>query len=532
MRNNGARVAARPSDLGASERSTDGRIAELTAEATAARAAAHNAEVRCRLLFECDPMPAWVVDRSTLSILAVNRAATAVYGYTEAEFLALHVPDLYPPGETQSSARVVSRGSDGAYTLHGCRHRTRGGTVLDVEINVQPMELDGRAAELVLINDVSSRQRAEVDLHTGADLLRAVVDDSPVATVVVDLDMNIERWNAAAERLLGWTAADVIGTCDALMIPGERMAAYRQFRDDVLRGVPGLNAEARRRHKDGTEIDVSISMSVLRDHSGTPSGFVLVMTNVSERKRLEAQFRRAQKMEAVGQLAGGVAHDFNNLLTVITGYGQLLQAGLDPDSKFQSDIGEVLGASEKAAKLTRQLLAFSRRSGLAPEMLALNDVVNGMEAILRPLVKGEIAISLALDPALALVEADRGQIEQVIVSLVVNARDAMPAGGTVTIRTSNVMVEASELPIGVEPSIAAGAYVSVAVIDTGMGIPPELQGRVFEPFFTTKPIGEGTGLGLSTVYSIVMQSKGHVRVTSEVGRGTSVEVLLPRTGNS
>jgi two-component system cell cycle sensor histidine kinase/response regulator CckA len=273
-------------------------------------------------------------------------------------------------------------------------------------------------------------------------------------------------------------------------------------------------------------------MSVLRDRSGTPSGFVLVMTDVSERKRLEAQFRQAQRMEAVGQLAGGVAHDFNNLLTVITGYGQLLQAGLDSHSQLQSDITEVLGASEKAAKLTRQLLAFSRRGGLAPEILALNDVVSGMEAILRPLVKSEIAISLALDPALGLVEADRGQIEQVIVNLVVNARDAIPAGGTITVRTSNVTVDAGTLPIGAEPSVAAGAYVSVAVVDTGMGMPPDVQGRVFEPFFTTKPIGEGTGLGLSTVYTIAMQSRGHVRVTSEVGRGTSVELLLPRAGPS
>ncbi|HEY5061409.1 MAG TPA: PAS domain S-box protein, partial [Gemmatimonadaceae bacterium] len=411
-------VVASPA-LDDDDRSSEHRLAELVAEATAARAAARNAEARCRLLFECDPMPVWIVDRNTLSILAVNRAATAVYGYTEAEFLGLHVPDLYPTNEIQSRARAVPKGADGAYTLHGCRHRTRGGTVLDVEINVQPMDLDGRAAELVLINDVSSRHRAEADLHRGADLLRAVVDDSPVATVVVDLDMNIERWNAAAERLLGWTAADVIGTCDAQMIPGERMTAYRQFRDDVLRGVPGLHAETRRLRKGGTELDVSTSMSVLRDRSGTPSGFVLVMTDVSERKRLEAQFRQAQKMEAVGQLAGGVAHDFNNLLTVITGYGQLLQCGLAPDSKFQSDIAEVLGASEKAAKLTRQLLAFSRRGGLEPEILALNDVVTGMEAILRPLVKSEIAISLALDPALGLVEADRGQIEQVIVNLVV-----------------------------------------------------------------------------------------------------------------
>jgi two-component system, cell cycle sensor histidine kinase and response regulator CckA len=508
----------------------DRHVAELMAEANAARAAAHNAEARCRLLFECASMPAWIVDRITLSIVAVNRAATAVYGYTESEFLALHVPDLYPPNELQRLARSEPRGADGAYTIHGCRHRTRGGTVLDVEINVQPMELDGRAAELVLINDVSSRHRAEADLHRGADLLRAVVDDSPVATVVMDLDMNIERWNAAAERLLGWTAADVIGTCDASMIPGARLAAYRHLRDDVLRGVPGLHAETRRLRKGGTELDVSTSMSVLRDRSGTPSGFVLVMTDVSERKRIETQFRQAQRMEAVGHVAGGVAHDFNNLLTVITGYGQLLQAGLGPDSKFQPDIAEVLRASEKAAKLSRQLVAFSRRGELTPEILALNDVVTGMEAMLRPLVKSEIAMSLALDPALGLVEADRGQIEQVIVNLVVNARDAIQAGGTITVRTSNVTVDGGTIPIGAEPPVAAGDYVSVAVIDTGMGMPPDVQGRVFEPFFTTKPVGEATGLGLPTVYTIARQSRGHVRITSEVGRGTSVEVLLPRAG--
>jgi signal transduction histidine kinase len=250
-------------------------------------------------------------------------------------------------------------------------------------------------------------------------------------------------------------------------------------------------------------------------------------TMVSERKRLEEQFRQSQKMEAVGRLAGGVAHDFNNLLTAITGYAQLIVQRIPPTNRAHNQAEQILKAAERAASLTKQLLAFSRRQVLVLSVLDLNAVVSDMKQMLARLIGEDVELTTLLDRTIGFVRADRGQVEQVVMNLAVNARDAMPNGGMLTIATSKLEVDPGDEAnrSGIEP----GTYITLTVSDNGIGMDAETRAHLFEPFFTTKETGKGTGLGLATVYGIVQQSSGYIRVSSEVGRGSSFRVLFPRT---
>ena len=279
---------------------------------------------------------------------------------------------------------------------------------------------------------------------------------------------------------------------------------------------------------DGTVRWLSGAGRIHLGEHGEPVRGVGISLDVTERRTLEEQYQQAQKMEAIGRLAGGVAHDFNNLLTVILGYCELLLADLDPDDPRQADIAEIQKAGTSAAGLTRQLLAFSRKQIIEPTLLDLNVVVADMRAMLGRLIGEDVKVVLGLRPELALVKADRGQVEQIVMNLAVNARDAMPRGGTLTIETANV--ELDEHYAKTHLAVKPGPYVVLTVTDTGTGMTPEVQARLFEPFFTTKELGKGTGLGLATVHGIVTRSGGSVNVYSEVGRGTSFKVYFPTGG--
>jgi signal transduction histidine kinase/ActR/RegA family two-component response regulator len=283
--------------------------------------------------------------------------------------------------------------------------------------------------------------------------------------------------------------------------------------------------ETRCARKDGTLVDVYVSTAVLRGIGGV-QGTVWVMADVTERRLVEEQLRQAQKMDAVGQLAGGVAHDFNNLLTVITSYGQFLLNALPEQDPRRSDAHQITQAAARAASLTRQLLAFSRRQVLQPQVLDLNEVIGDMERLLRRVISEDISLVTQFGSGIGAVRADRSQIEQVVMNLVVNARDAMASGGVLAISTRVVHLDAAyaRRHAGVSP----GRHVVFSVRDTGVGMDAATQQRIFEPFFTTKPKGKGTGLGLSTVYGIVRQSGGHIDVRSAPGRGTAFDIILPQ----
>jgi two-component system, cell cycle sensor histidine kinase and response regulator CckA len=327
-------------------------------------------------------------------------------------------------------------------------------------------------------------------------------------------------------RLLGLEEHRLLGTSiDELLHPEH---AEMEGWEHLVRGeARTVDLETRWRRPDGKPLWMYLNASLVQDTAGEPLYLLLYLRDITERKSLEDQLRQAQKMEAVGQLAGGIAHDFNNLLTAILGSTELLLADTPPDDPRREDVQEISRSAHRAAALVRQLLAYSRKQVLQPRRVDLNAIVREMGAMLRRVVGEPIELRLDLDPGLGHVTADPGQLEQVIANLGVNARDAMPRGGTLTITTSNVTGRGVTAPAD-EGLSAAGPLVSLAVTDTGIGMDDEVRGRLFEPFFTTKELGRGTGLGLATVYGIVRQSGGHIQVRSRPGEGSSFTVYLPR----
>ena len=361
-------------------------------------------------------------------------------------------------------------------------------------------------------------------LWTAAELLRALVEAAPAGIIARDVGGRVTMWNATAERMFGWRASEVLGRL-CLLIPDEQQSEYVDMRARVLRGEVLSGVETWRQRKDGTRIAVSLSTTPLRDAAGLLCGTMSVLVDVTERKQLEQQFLQAQKMEAFGQLAGGIAHDFNNLLTAIVGFSELLLDRVRNQPDITADIEEIKKAGERASHLTGQLLAFVRKQLWVPQVLDLNQVLGHFDQMLSRIVGEDIRLEIVAAPSLSRTKADPGQIEQLLMNVVVNARDAMPQGGTLTIATANVVLDSefARRHVGAVP----GRYVSLTVQDTGDGMTPDVLARVFEPFFTTKGPGKGTGLGLSTVFGLVKQSGGYITVESTLGVGTTVTTYWP-----
>jgi len=373
------------------------------------------------------------------------------------------------------------------------------------------------------------RKRAEATLLVTQERLRQVTASSTAVLYAMTVHGETFRPTWVSEnitRIMGYAAAEALGPTwwtDHL---------HPEDRELVLAAVPSilsrdhLASEYRFRHKDGSYHWIHDEARLTRDTGGRPVEVFGSWVDITERKALEMQLLQAQKMEAVGLLAGGVAHDFNNVLTAIAGYAELLREDLPGDDARRGDLEEILRATDRAAALTRQLLAFSRRQVLAPRVLDLNTVVASVDNMLRRLIGADVALRTALASDLGAVRADPGQLEQVIMNLVVNARDAMPRGGKLTIETANA--ELDESYALEHPAVVAGPFVMLAVSDSGVGMDAATQARIFEPFFTTKEKGKGTGLGLATVYGIVKQSGGNIWLYSEPGRGTTFKIYLPR----
>ncbi len=367
-------------------------------------------------------------------------------------------------------------------------------------------------------------------LDMTGERVRGLIDDAPLAVLVMDASMRILHWNPAAEAMFGWSALEVVGV-ELPTVPDEERDDFHAMHARVRSGESVRAKTARRRRKDGVVLDVQVSASPLRNREGIVTGIIVMITDVTAHRKLEAQLRMAQKMEAVGLLAGGVAHDFNNLLTAIKGFTALLQLTLEDRGEASEYLVEIDKAADRAAALTSQLLAFSRRQLLRPEALDLNARVRDLERMLRLLLREDGQLLLDLNPELDEVLADPGQIEQVILNLVVNARDAIRGrdDGSVTISTNNAELRDEFKRWGVQE--APGSYVRLDVADNGIGMDRATQARIFDPFFTTKAPGQGTGLGLATVYGIVKQSGGYVWVESTPGVGSFFSIYLPRANN-
>ena len=394
------------------------------------------------------------------------------------------------------------------------------------------MRVDARTSELAEANralgaEVAERKVAEDEVADVNRRLQAVIDASPLAIIRVDLEDNVVNWNRAAERIFGWKQDEVL-TRPLPQIPDEASSPFRELLAGEDGRAPLVGHETRRRRKDGKMVDLRVWTAPLRSAAGGIRGNIAIVADFTEQVQLEQQLTQAQKMEAIGRLAGGVAHDFNNVITIISGYGHMLLEGNRDKPDLREAASEVLKASERAATLAGQLLAFSRRQVIQPKLLDLNTVVRDVERMLTRVIGEDIELRTVLDPEAGVVRADPGQLEQVLLNLVVNARDAMPGGGKLTLETANVNL--GEAYARIHAGVAAGPYVMLSVTDTGMGMDAETRAHMYEPFFTTKERGKGTGLGLSTVYGIVKQHGGDIWVYSEPGKGTTFKIYLPRVG--
>ncbi len=362
------------------------------------------------------------------------------------------------------------------------------------------------------------------------ELFRLITENAADMIAVVDANGHRLYNSPSYIKILGYTEQDLGKTTALDEVHPEDREKVLKAAADARRTGAGTSLEYRMRHKDGSWRTLESRASTIVK-AGQVEKLVIVNRDVTERKQLEEQFRQSQKMEAVGRLSGGVAHDFNNLLGVIIGYGEIVQEGTASDSPLRTCVDEMLKAGHRAAALTRQLLAFSRQQVMDPRVLDLNVVVRDMEKMLKRLIREDIQLKTELDPALVRIKADQGQIEQVVMNMVVNARDAMPNGGELKLSTSNVYMNEDFVRRYPYP-VSVGDYVLLAVTDNGIGMDAVTRARVFEPFFTTKEKGKGTGLGLSTVYGVVKQSGGYIEVMSEPGSGATFKIYLPKVEES
>ena len=386
---------------------------------------------------------------------------------------------------------------------------------------------------LVLIFDVYTiYQQVQIyrirhQLVEREELFRLISENAADMIAVVDPSGRRLYNSPAYARILGYSNEELESTSFFEQVhPDDRQLA-EQAAKEATSGSEGRTVQYRMRHKDGSWHVIESGASAILNAQKQVEKIVIVNRDVSERRQLEEKFRQAQKMEAVGRLSGGVAHDFNNLLGVIIGYAEFLQESLDPANTLRSSVDEILKAGKRAASLTRQLLAFSRQQVLDPKVLDLNGVVSDMEKMLRRLIGEDVELSTVLGPDVGRLKADQGQLEQVVMNLVVNARDAMPQGGKLVIDTQNMVMDEAFIRRYPYP-VQAGPYVCLTVTDSGIGMDAETKARAFEPFFTTKEKGKGTGLCLSTVYGVVKQSGGYIDIYGSPGQGTTFKIYLPR----
>jgi PAS domain S-box-containing protein len=495
-------------------------------------------------LLEALPDAVVAVDRDGV-IVQLNSQTQELFGYNRDELIGQNVEILVP--ETYRSQHHQHRESfaqtpktrrmGAGLDLYG---RRRNGSEFPVEISLSPVSTEKEWFVLSAIRDISDRKRiaeelrrANEELHrrTAEQLgeyrsrLASIVDSSEDAILSKDLTGIVMSWNRGAERMYGYPAEEVVGKHISILAPSDRSDEISKILQKIVEGETVDHYESVRVTKDGRPLEVSLSVSPLTNAIGEVVGASVIARDITSQKRAEAQMRQSQKMEAIGRLAGGVAHDFNNVLGIINACTEFLRDRIDSAAEASIYVDNIRNAIERGTALTRQLLTFSRTSAIQPQILDLNDRLKDIGKLLRPLLGDDIEVLIVSRSTSAVIEADPGQLDQVVVNLAVNARDAMPRGGKFILETGAARFD--EAFAAQHQAMSAGKYVQLAVSDTGHGMDETTVSRIFEPFFTTKEPGKGTGLGLATVYGIVRQSAGHIFVYSEPGHGTTFKIYLP-----
>ena len=479
------------------------------------------------------------------TITQINSQAEELFGYRRDELLGQKIEMLVPEryrrphqGHREDFAHNPQLRRMGAgLDLYG---RRKDGSEFPVEISLSPVTLGGHRLVMSAIRDITDRKQIEEELRrahselsrrTAQEIgayrgqLASIVDSSDDAIIGKELTGVITAWNKGAERIYGYTRDQIIGKNISVLAPPERPDEIPQILEKIRRGEKVEHFESLRVTQDGRRLNVSISVSPIRDANGRVTGASAIARDITAQKRAEEHLRQVQKMEAIGRLAGGVAHDFNNILGIINACTELLRTRIEPGSAQSQYLANMRQAVDRGASLTKQLLAFSRKSRVQPQVLDLNERLKEVSRMLKPLMGEDVEIVIAPRAESVVVEIDPGQLDQIVLNLAVNSRDAMPHGGrfileTATGQTDNVVAQ-------IHTPIGAGKYAMLAVSDNGCGMDQGTVSQIFEPFFTTKEVGKGTGLGLATVYGIVQQAGGHIWVYSEPGRGTTFKIYLP-----
>jgi PAS domain S-box-containing protein len=464
--------------------------------------------------------------------LRVNQRLCEMVGYTAEELQRLRYQDLTHPDDLDTSLqrrRAMLQGEARACSYEErCIHKDGSLVWINLTTSVMRSAPADPRVSIDVIEDISQRKAAETALHESEERFRATFEQAAVGITIVARDGRFLSVNQKLADMVGYSRRELEELRFQDITYDDDLELNLALRRPMVENeAPAYAMEKRYVHKNGSIVWVHVTASRARDAVGVAGYSIGIIQDITARKQLEDELNHAQRMEGVGQLAGGIAHDFNNLLTVIRARSELAAARLQEADPLRRDLLLIQKTADRAASLTRQLLAFSRKQVLQPKIVALNELITGATDLLKRVIGEHIDLTFVPGAEVGRVRVDPGQLEQVIVNLAVNARDVMPGGGQLTLETANVELDAAYAARHVD--MVAGSYVMLAVSDTGTGMSREIQARIFEPFFTTKGPGKGTGLGLSTVYGIVKQSGGHIRVYSELGAGTTFKVYLPRT---